>query len=146
MKYKRASIIATLICSGFTFSDSAYSQTLTFNLKMAEQQSSDYCSLHFDISNHTNLNITQVWPEFTLKYSDGTFLENISLMNLRVRPNTTISAETMHNTGCGQISSIEFSKLLASFRVDADTWRDERLDGIVEGISVTSSVEAIQAK
>ena len=144
MKLKNSSLIV-LVCSGFMFSQTVYAQTLTFEVKEALTKGGSYCELSFDIVNHTELNITQIYPEFTLKYQDGLFLENLGLMAQRLRPSSTTSTTKLHNTACNQIGSIEFGQVAGRILVDGKELTGDPLQNFIDGIAVRSSISAIKA-
>ena len=146
MNLRRHQFVSACIFSGIFLSQGAYSQTITFDLKQLKSRSFDSaCSLFFEVTNHTSLNITSMIPEFLLKYSDGLVLDNVR-MNERIRPNAKVAIDTGVYVACNQIGSIEFVEFTSQiFKVEGSSLSTSELDNIIDGIQVISSIQTVTA-
>jgi hypothetical protein len=144
MSYKKICFISTLIFSDILFSQAVDAQTITITVQQASPRSS-MCELTFEITNHTNSNITRFQPEFLYKRTDGSILDKEWINSERLQPNSTIISEWTVDASCSDIGSIEFGGHSGGIRIDGNSMSDSVSDTLLSGILINSSVAAIKA-
>jgi hypothetical protein len=126
-----------------------YSQGIDYKLVKIDAKQKGFCTIYFDVTNNTNLNVTGGWADITLREADGSIINKQQLLYKRIKKGETDAVESIGAHSCGDLKIIQLK--MTAVDIDGDLYAgarqgSERMISLANGGKRTSSIKGVTLK